>query len=93
MVWQLWRYRARQFALTLILGLLWPVLTASAPTPQPCTEATAQYVRRGTVERTITSNGQPLRIPAGAAAGWSCVSQAEADAAFALAAAQVGVAP
>lgn len=93
-----WRWRARRLrpgrALLLAFGLclLWPLLTASAVVPQRtgCTEASALYVRRGVVEETITSNGHALRVPVGNAAGWSCISQAEADAAFAAAVAQVG---
>lgn len=81
--------RVRSVVFTLALCALWPVLTASAPLRQSCTEATAAFVRRGIVERTITSNGQQLRVPAGFAAGWSCASQAEADAAFAAAAEKV----
>lgn len=83
--------RVRSVVFALALCSLWPVLTASAPLPrQACTEATAAFVRRGAVERTITSNGRQLRVPAGFAAGWSCVSQAEADAAWQQAAATVG---
>lgn len=81
----------RSAAGVLVFGLLWLVLTASAPIPvQACNESNALYVRRGIIERTITSNGQLLRVPIGAAAGWSCTSQVEADAAFVAAATQVG---
>jgi len=72
----------------LLFGLL---LAAAAQAPaQACTEATARYVVRGQVERSITSNGVQISVPAGYAAGWSCASAAEAQAAFDRAAAQIG---
>jgi len=45
-------------------------------------------VRRA-VERTITSNGQALTVPAGFAVGWSCTSADDAEAAWQQAADQV----
>lgn len=79
---------ARPIAALLAIGLL----AAAAPAPA-CTESSARYLVRGQVERVITSNGAPLRVPAGYAVGWSCASAAEAQAAFAAAAAQIGGVP
>ncbi|MBK8200231.1 MAG: hypothetical protein IPK75_17940 [Acidobacteria bacterium] len=74
---------------TALLALI--LLAGTAPAPAPdCTEATARYVVRGQVERLRTSNRVVISVPNGYAAGWSCVSAADAQAAFARAAAAVG---
>lgn len=82
--------RVRSVVLALALCGLWPVLTASAPVRQSCTEQTASYLIRRTVVRTITSNRQALTVPAGFAVGWSCTSAADAETAWQQAANQVG---
>jgi hypothetical protein len=71
---------ARRAALLLALCALWPVLTASAPPAQACTEASAAFVLRQAVEREVISNGAPISVPAGYAVAWSCVSIDEAQA-------------
>lgn len=83
--------RVRSVLFALCLCGLWPVLTASAPLPrQVCTEQTASYLVRRAVERTITSNGQALTVPAGFAVGWSCTSAQDAETAWQQAADRVG---
>lgn len=88
----LWRGILAQLARPLLAGLAIVVLAAAAPAQaaQPCTETSARYLVRGQVERTIESNGAPLRVPAGYAVGWSCASAADAQLAFEAQAAQVG---
>lgn len=90
----LWRGILAQLARPAAALLAIVLLAAAAPTPaQACTEAQARYLVRGQVERVITSNGAPLRVPAGYAVGWSCASAAEAQAAFEAQAAQIGGVP
>lgn len=74
----------RRAALLLALCALWPVLTASAParpTRQDarCLEVNAAFVLRQAVERPVQSNGATIRVPAGYAVAWSCVSLDEAE--------------
>lgn len=91
----LWRGILAQLAhpagVVLLVLILLILLAGTAPAPAPdCTEATARYVVRGQVERLRTSNRVVISVPNGYAAGWSCVSAADAQAAFARAAAAVG---
>lgn len=71
---------ARRAALLLALCALWPLLAGSSPAPQSCTESSAAFVLRQSVEQSIISNGTRLVVPHGYAVAWSCTSLDEARA-------------
>lgn len=70
----------RRVAILVALCALWLLQASAAPLPQGCTESTAAVVLRQGVERAVPSNGTTIRVPAGFAVAWSCVSRAEAEA-------------
>lgn len=71
---------ARRTILLLALCLLWPLLASVTPAPvQACREDNAGYVIRQMVSRSVPSNGTTIRVPAGIAVAWSCVSREDAE--------------
>ena len=70
----------KKLAMLLLIALAWLLLFSGAPFAQPCTEASAAFVLRQPVSRTVQSNGAAIDVPAGFVAAWSCSSRADAEA-------------